>query len=266
MPLTITKEADGQLKFAIGHDQTFIQPAAPDFIQQLEPFVFMQGAASNIADVVDEVASVRGNDNLSKAGIERQITPLRARAVENLAQVWAGFANYEAHIERRDAALVALPQLDPGHAAAAIEDREVRDWWRAQSMEARPKLLEKISSEPGHERLMIALLRSPVAMMNLDHEVAFVRDVWRRNARLNNPAEAEMIDAGRIAVEWSRRGLQQLAAVGMRVIGSERESILQTVLASKEERVRQGYGVFGFGEIDVERHRRVQAYTSRQAA
>ncbi len=266
MPLTITTEESGDLKFSIAPGQHFLQPAADDSIRSLEPAIFMHGAASNIADAADEVLKVQGDENLSATGRERKLAPLRTAAVELLAQTWSGFANYEAHIEKREAQLFALPGLDPTHTAAAIEDREVRDWWRALPTETRAKLLHKVDNEPGHERLMIALLRSPLAMMQLDHEVTFVQAVWRRTARLNNPAEAEAIDSGRQAIEWARRGAAQLAYVGMRVIGGERASILETLVASKEERVRRGFGAFGFGEVDFERQRRVHEHRSRKAA
>lgn len=266
MPLIITPEADGGLKFTIAPGAEFRQPAAPEFVRMLEPTLIMQGSAANVADLADKLIQFQQDDNLSDAGRERKVAPLRAEAIKVVADAWAGISSYEAHIDKLEAALIKLPELDPTHSAAAVEDREVRDWWRALPAQDRLKLLERIDNESGHERLMIALLRSPVPQMQLDHEVEIVRGVWRRSARLNDPVAAERVDSGRIAIDWARRGAAQLGAVGMRALGIERDMALQTIVASDDQRTLSGFGVFGFSEADVVRQQRVHEMRTRLAS
>ena len=64
----------------------------------------------------------------------------------------------------REQALYAVPELDPSAAAVAIEDREMRDWWRSLPTRERKEMLDHIKDAPDqHQRLAIALLRAPAA-------------------------------------------------------------------------------------------------------
>ena len=106
-------------------------------------------------------------------------------------------------------------------------------------------MMRKFDSEPGHERIEIALLRSPIALV--DVEVSSIRAAWNRAAREQNPSEAIAIAEGRHEVEWGRHALLTAAAKARSATRWDDKRILERLITSKNN----GYAVYGFTTGDV---------------
>ncbi|WP_218510614.1 hypothetical protein [Variovorax sp. dw_308] len=254
----------GQTQINLAGGKTFVMPTLDSATVAVasEPLMYFEGQLSLLDTFVEESALIHGDAMLSPLGKEQKLLPKQKERIEGVSRAWASIENYEQSLDRREAEMLRVPNLDPTHTAMAIEDREMRDWWARQDSDTRTKLLNQIGDEPGHDRMMIALLRSPVPQ--LDHEVKFVRDVWNRSKRLENLPEAESISSGRAAVEWARRGVTTVAALARQVIGWNDDRTLHTLISSEEERVQKGFGVFGYGQATVVRMRQRIAGEKRQ--
>lgn len=121
-------------------------------------------------------------------------------------------------------------------------------------------MLARIDAEPEkHQRLAIALLRSPLPLAMLDGEVNFVRDVWNRGRRASNPEEAAAIDDGRAAVAYAKELILHTAAIAQHSIGVSRNDVVDTLTTSKLV-TGTGYRAFGFSDQDAAASRqRVEA-------
>lgn len=157
-----------------------------------------------VTEAADKLVAVDRDSDLSVGGKEKRFTELRSKAVAGLANVVTSLNNIEDGVERREAKLLEVPGIAESNTVAAIEARQIRDWWKTLPSEERAKLLQRIDSQDGHETIALALLHSPVRM--LDHEVQFARRV-ERTRRLADPATAVAIEIDKSAIEWTRRSL-----------------------------------------------------------
>lgn len=241
-------DTDDILEFSTGHQ---VQIPRWNHPVKTEPVVVAESAASVVDDRMLAHQQIHADPHLSSAGREHKSQPIKQEIIGRVAASWSQVESYENHIDNREAALLALPVLDPTAAAVAIEDREIRDWWRALPAEERVRALAKIGDEPEeHQRLAIALLRSPIPLASLDGEVKFVREVWNAGRRAGNPSEAAAIGEGREGVEYAKRLIATTAAVATQFLDMKRDQIIDTVLMNTLE-TGTGYRAFGFGGEDV---------------
>ena len=240
---------DGRLQVVMNSGHAFELPMLPELDRDESSAIIFRATAGIISELSAEMKAVDRDETLSDIGKQQRLDPLREKAVTAVAASWANLAPFEKHLDEREAALLAVPQVDASHAAAAIEDREIRDWWRSLPTDERLKMLEKVTTEPGHERIELALLRSPIALA--DHETRAIREAWDKARRLENPAEALAIDAGRRALDWSRQGLAHVAGIAAAVTGWQPERVLRAVRSSPEDHIRRGATAWGFGPMEL---------------
>lgn len=245
MPTTKTPSPDGT-HYALPTGHGFDLAPCPDPNPDSVFSALVAPVLEQLGETVDARRAIEANADLSSLGRDKQLEPVRQRLVAGITHVWSSLASIEAGVDKREAALLAVPTVDPAHSAVAVEDAEIRRWWGAQPGKARAKLLERIDTEPGHERLMIALMRSPVPV-GLDYEITAVRATWNRTRRLDNPAAAVAIDTDRAALEWARRALSTAAGIAPAVTGWDRPRILRTIVESGGTK---GHEAFGFTPLD----------------
>lgn len=215
-------------RYRIDHAGEFELPALAVANENKIPVVMFRAAAQHLAETADELAKIDADDGLSDAGKARKRDPLQRELITKIAEVDGAVDVEERHWEAQEAELIAVPYIESSNTVAAVEDREIRDWWRSQSVEERTKLMERMKTEPGNERLMIAMLRSPIPQ--LDHEVTYMRSLWNQTARLNNAGKAAEIEVGRAQVDWARRGINTIAGLTQRVLKMEKNSIAEVLL------------------------------------
>jgi hypothetical protein len=265
MPVTITKDTSTRhthykLPGSVGE---FSMPAIPESEAHTLPVLKFNAAVKALGDYADKASAIVGDRELSDLGRTKRLEPLQTQLVLQMAGADAQLDREVAHFDKRESDLLAVPKLDPTHAAVAVEDRELRGWWRQQSAEERSAHLQRIASEPGHERLMIAMMRSPVPQ--LDHEVKFIADVWKSVKRLDNPGEALAIDQGRSNLEWARRGVAQVAGLTRMALQWDDKRVVRTVLNSADPDHHGAFKVFGIDAMAAEAAKRSIESESRIA-
>jgi hypothetical protein len=110
-----------------------------------------------------------------------------------------------------------------------------------------------LAMEPGNERLQIAILRSPIPQN--DELKKRTLNAWKDGRRQANPVEAAAIDSERAGIEWSRRGLAQVAGISRTFLGKDwtDDRMVKQIITSGNDFTKRGFAAFGFGRLDVAR-------------
>lgn len=199
-----------------------------------------------------KLKAISEDRTLSSLGIEQKSDPVKAEMLGRIAGAAGQVRLFENTTTNMELQLFELPSIESTNTVAAIEDREIRDWWRSLSNKEQSRLLEQVQNDPAqHERLMIALLRAPTPLAMLDHQTKFVGEVWKEAKRASNPETAAQIELDRQHVETARRGLAHLAGIAGRVSGWKAETVLRSLINSPFEPVKHGFDIFGFDAKQV---------------
>ena len=246
----VRNESGTEVAFEGGH--RFTMPAISDEDLASHPIQLLSSSIALAAENFGKLKTISNDGTLSALGIDQKSEPVKADMVSRIAAAAGQVRMFEGSILNMEARLYAFPTIDPGNAVAAIEDREVRDWWRTMKVSEQTKLLEEVKSDPGkHERLMIALMRAPAPLSLLDWQTKFVAETWKEAKRAADPVTAHTIDNDRRLVETSRRGLAHVAGIAGRVSGWKAETILRNLIKSPFEPVAHGFDIFGFDSKQV---------------
>jgi hypothetical protein len=100
----------------------------------------------------------------------------------------------------REGEFYAPSKLHSNDVNAALEDREIRDNWKALPISKRTASLEAMA-RGDNARLLEALTRSPVPLE--DHEAALVQSAWRDAVARREPKKAAELQNSRANVEWA---------------------------------------------------------------
>lgn len=258
-------EAGTKMRF-LGREATLPPIPEPNVVS--EPVELFKSAGRLVTEAAEKIDGITSDAHLSAEGKAARSDPLRADALGRVAAASAQLTMFERGVDAREQALYAVPELDPSAAAVAIEDREMRDWWRSLPTRERKEMLDHIKDAPDqHQRLAIALLRAPAPLAALDHELKVIGDVWRQSRRAADLARAAQLDFERASVEFAREGLAHMAGITRSMTGWNGDRTLRALLTSPLEPAREGWGVFNFGRDAVEHMRlRLDAEAHRKAA
>lgn len=235
----------------------FEMPAISDVEFASEPVSVFMGAITVADSTLTSLEQALGDPLLSPMGREQKAEPLRGEAIERVAAALGQVAKFEEGVNQRENALFAVPYLEPTASAVAIEDREIRDWWRSLQTLDRANFITQVKENPSqHERLMVALMRAPAPLAMMDHEATAVREFWQDAKRAGNPDVAAAIDADRKAIATANRGLAHLAMIARRSSGWHAKKVIETIVSSKYEPAKSAYQLFGFSERDAAQARR----------
>ncbi len=238
----------------------FLLPPLSDTDLAGEPAIRFSVALEAINALHATTQAVQADPHLTAEGKAARLRPDRERTLDQVAATAEALDSYEASLDRREAELLRVPELHPQNAAEAIVDRELRDYWRSLPMEQRHKLLDAMNEGPGHERLEIALLRSPYAQ--LDHEIRVVRESWNRGRRIENPTEASAIDAARAQIEWGRRAMAHLTSITLRTVAMGDGALKALVSAGREKAAK----AFGYDQAQIEHMKRAMQVEKQRKA
>lgn len=238
----------------------FEMPAITDADMNAQPIQIFHNTLPLLDEAFSKLKSIKLDTTLSAIGIDQKSDPVRAEMTGRVAAVAGQIALFDHTINNMEAQLFALPNLELSHTVVAIEDREIRDWWRSMDTKKRISMLDQIGSESEkHERLMIALMRAPAPLALLDHETKVIGEVWKDAKRKSDPDTAARIENDRRLVETSRRGLMHLAGITSRVAGWKGDSLLRSLLSSPFELAGEGLDIYGFTKQQVAQMRRNMA-------
>jgi len=259
-------EADGSITHVLAGDSTVqfnMQPLDPKHAAVSADVVGQFNATMTTLDTYMALAKEsRARVDLSHIGKERLLEPVQAKLIETIATSGGALNAREAQVNAREAELCAVPPMNPAHAAVAVEDREIRDWLRAQDMSTVTRLL----IEPGNERLKLAVLRSPIPQS--DAVVTLARDAWKEARAQANLNEWVGLTSVRASITWARRGVANVAGLTRGLLSKEwnEARILRSIVTSPNLLTNDGYGAFGFNATDVAFQRQSLAAEQRRRA
>lgn len=235
-PIQIHYELPGGLKFSLKHLEGV----------DAEPATYFDTALNKLDEAANHARAISADRLLSEAGKLHKMAPISTDLIGMIAGAWFMVDQFEQRIVAREKALVKLPTIDPSHWAAATEDVEIRTWWRSQALPDRLRILESFESDPESERFQMALLRSPIALHDI--EAKRVREIWTDMKRAKNPEEAAFIDIGKASIDWAQRGIASVAGLSRSVTKMRDQDILKTIVADASEGRQRGYKAFGFND------------------
>lgn len=243
----------------------FEMPPIPESAEHSAPVAYFHAAVHNFSESASKVTEVEKNDNLSPAGKGREGYAHRVEAVKAVARLDVFLDSQVAMAAKLEGELFALPAIDQSHSVAAIEAREIRDWYRGLSVKEQTAVMYKMQEEPGNDRLILAFLRSPIPGFDVPATIA--QDVWKKTRRLDNPGKAIEIDTIRRNVEWARKGTNQLAQIAYRATKLDQDYISSVLLlpdqSGGDKDLRKAAKAFG---IDAMFMARTEAKIQRDLA
>ncbi|CAG9247077.1 conserved hypothetical protein [Burkholderia cepacia] len=241
--------ADQRVQLGTGH--TFDIPAFPDTTgSSNEAQVVTAALWSHVSDCVPQVNAIKADRRYSDYGRAEHLEPIAETAHLRLVGAWHNLNGFEKSIDSREKALVGVPAIEPSNLLAYLEDRELRDWWTAQGVEARAGLMRQFDEASAESmRMALAILRSPLPQA--DVEKTYFKDAWDKAARASNPIEAERIALGRKAIEWSERNLHYAHTVIKSVSGWDKERILKHALTAQNGTFKPYASKLGFSKQDI---------------
>jgi len=255
---------DAGVMYNFGDKNQFERPAWPDAMEASEPANFLEYAADALGSYMDAMEAISNDKRISDFGKAERLTPKSAEVLEVMARTSGALDKYDADRDAEEAALLAVPRLGPGEGAEAVIDSEVRSWWRLMDRSARASTLSKLMGGPAeHQRITLALLRSPTAA--LDNDMLALREAWNDFQRRQSPQKVEALEVARQTSEISRRALAHVAGRTATLVRWEKPQMLDALLGVNNEFTKRGAKVFGFNDADVAAATRRAEARQRQA-
>jgi len=246
-------EPNGTISFQMpGRNVVFTMPAISEVDAAGYSGRYFLDATNALGAMIEVAEEIARDPDLSDLGKTKRLEPKQAAVIETIANRWDAINQQELQIAAREEALYQVPKLDSTHTAMAIEDREIRDYLRSVG----DSQAIQLALHPENERLRIAILRSPIPQHDELKKVTL--EAWKEGKRQTNPAEAASIDSERAGVEWSRRGLAQVAGISRTFLGKAwtTDRMVKQIITSSNDFTKRGYGAFGFNELTVARVQR----------
>jgi len=171
-----------------------------------KPDDFEIGTAARAVRIAAEAAGRRrvidADPRLSEAAKVNDIAAVSNKARGELEKLRAEAVKARSEIETAAANFYGVPRAKD--TIEQMEDAEVRQWFAQQSGEANAKLFGEIA-EGQHERVLLALMRSPVPQ-----EARYgqpIQAYWRDLQAKRDPIKAEAIELRRERVEFLEMAL-----------------------------------------------------------
>jgi hypothetical protein len=193
---------------------TKLDPAAREFVD--DPVSLASSRAMLALPSLDYTTHQIVNDaRLSPAGRAEKLKEPRVAAIKTIATVAAEVGKHGQTLRAREAQFYAPPKLT-NDVQAGLEDREVRDHWRALPVGQRMSSLEGMARGQD-DRTLEALVRSPVAMEPNEREL--IRNAWVKTAEKRKPKEAAELKAAVAVHEWADSVVKAAAQYSARATG-----------------------------------------------
>jgi hypothetical protein len=247
----VSEHTDGQKTYQLGGGVAFSMQRLDSALAvgHGDPLAIMEGTLVTFSKAMDEIAATRADLDLSPSGLDRRLVPHRTRAVIAVTAGWAGITEYDELLDKREAKMLAVPELTASASAQAVADSEMRTWYLKLDPSARAKLLRKMEQDDRLLPMQLALLRLPGPLLIADHELKQVKDLWDRQRRMNDAAEAVHIASGRVVVDWTQRAIAHVGGMAPAALQWSRQRCLRALIESGNPRARSGVAALGFDEV-----------------
>jgi len=156
-----------------------------------------------LAELAAAIANATRDGRLTPAGVAALLGPARMAALLAIAASGAALDNIAAELAAAESDLYAAPPIASGDMQAALDAREVREWFNALTQEQRLALLDRImKADPTTDALLLALRRSPVPLPIPADEI--VEHAWCTLIAKREPDRAAALTVAKENHEWAR--------------------------------------------------------------
>jgi hypothetical protein len=264
MPTITTKNEDGSTSLRLIDGRKFTIPKHPD--AEVDPAdvpgTIIEVALQTLNSLADKTHSVNSDLSLSQIGRHRALEPIQRRSLTLLAQLHGQLAYFGTTLDKRTRDHLAIPTLPPTHTAGALEDWELRDWWRQAGPDERTAVLRRAGTDTQCERVVVALLRSAVPVA-VDAEIKVVSSTWAEVRNAVAPDVHEKIESERRSLEWGKQQLALLASMVYQLVlvhgAADKLGLLRVLQEDEDERVQKGAWLYAYQPNEIANMQRVIA-------
>lgn len=252
---TIISDVSGtpqQIEFEIAGRQKISLPYLESIDTEVE--TYLRASIDTLDDAKLKTVEINADPQLSDIGKTNKLRPIYQDLIETIAGCHVALGQFELRLKKREADFYAVPELAPGNSVAAMQEYEIRGWWREQPYQARLDMIHAFKKGEGDlkkladlERIQLALMRSPVALVDAESKLA--NEAWRELRDQVNPAQAAALKANAESLEWGQRGLKITAGLATILTGYKQHEVLDVIVNCKIETKRVGYGIFGINDM-----------------
>lgn len=191
-------------------DDTFSQetaalndPREREFVERDQSTVHAHRAICALARLDAEAIDVTADRRLTAAGIAERLGPARKTALQAIAAQGSALDAIEAQLTAEERDLFTVPRIGTGDVQAALDAKEVREWFAALTQEQRLEFLDHIAKgDAAMESLLLSLRRSPIPLPAPTDEV--VEHAWRAAVAKREPARAAALEVARDNFTWAQ--------------------------------------------------------------
>jgi hypothetical protein len=264
MPTITTKNDDGSTSHRLINGRSFTMPRHPDADVDASdvPGTIIEVALQTLNSLADKTQSVNSDLSLSQLGRHRALEPIQRRSLTLLAQLHGQLAFFEGTLDKRTREHLAIPVLPPTHTAGALEDWELRDWWRQAEATDRTAVLRRAGTDAQCERVIVALLRSAVPVA-VDAEMKLISSTWAEVRNAAGPEVHEKIEAERRSLAWGKHQLALVASMVYQLVlvhgAADRLGLLRILQEDDDERVQKGAWLYAYQPNEIANTQRILA-------
>jgi hypothetical protein len=205
MPLIEESSDDRMTVYRLAGGDRLVVPKPPAVDETHHPLRVL-AKITDAAGLLDEARRRYAADKtLTPVGKVEKLAGLRQHTETLIAEAIAEVEEFGRVAEQFTAKVYAPPALEPGDAAGAISDMEVRGYIRSASAKDRAELRQQIQTDP---KLAAMVLRSPLPLGVDLHQIA--ERAWHDHIDSTDP-KAKSAAGFMEAADWARSAAGQFA-------------------------------------------------------
>jgi len=185
------------------------------------------------------------NNNLSNTGKKTALEPPISALWRQISASSKKVSSERQAADKRRADLYAVGV--PATTAEAETEREIRQWWRDAPKEQRNLFREAMKTGTADQKILLALLRSPIPA-SFDLEMGAIKAEYERMKLEENRGAAASIKDAEDAADWAWRGMQHVIAFSYALTDMRPFDVLAWLLKSGDE---AGAIAMGFTDADI---------------
>jgi hypothetical protein len=253
---------DGSTSYVLVTGRKFTIQPHPDVDGADIPGSIIAAALDTLNELADKTHDVQSDINLSRVGRNRQLDTLQRGAIVKMGVFHGQLADFEKDLQQQEREHLAIPPLLLTQTVPALEDIEVRQWWRGAAANQKEAVLLNAPTDAQCQRVLVAFLRSPIPAIS-DAETRMMQGAWANVRDAAAPEVREAIDGARRSLSWARGSLALIASIVYNLVLTygERDAtaLLRLTQQDDDQRVRDGATIFGYASTEILRMQRLIA-------
>src|SRR6185295_2986473 len=153
MPTITTKNDDGSTSYRLIGGRSFTIPKNADVDPHDVPGIIVAVAVDTLSGLADKTHSVDTDLTLSQVGRWRALEAIQRASITRIAQLHGQLVAFEEGLDKRVRVHLAIPVLPPTLVGAALEDAEIRAWWKQAGADDKERVLRNAATDSQCERV-----------------------------------------------------------------------------------------------------------------